>query len=489
MNRAFFKLYLKTLMLTLAAIAACQLTRGYAVLVLLALCFAWGANGKIGKFMAVFMMIPFMTMLNAVILTKTPVFSYGARAAVFLGTGMLVLQGMRRRGGHSLPLGTIFFYLAAATLSSVQGYFPMISYLKIVNFAVFVLGLYIGSRAVTEDPGSLNICRAAILSFVTVMILGSAAMIPFPSISLMSAAHLVRQGYNDAQIKAFLASSDSIGLLCGAAFHSQTLAALLACMVPWTVCDMLFVERKFTRLHGLLVVTGLPLMYMTRSRIVLFSFAVFICILVVYCLPKIRLPVRVKSKIIGLVYLLCVLLVVGVAALELKSAGLSRWLRKTETLSTDNRTLGEAVTASRQSSIEANLYDFNRNRLLGSGFQVIVDHPAMYQAGMITLFSAPIEKGLLPLMVLGETGILGAVFFAVFLFAFYFGCMRRKYYVTLSLFTVFLAVNMAEAIFFSPNGGGFEWLVTVFGGYIIDVSIISRRRHEGMVMMMGFARG
>jgi hypothetical protein len=108
----------------------------------------------------------------------------------------------------------------------------------------------------------------------------------------------------------------------------------------------------------------------------------------------------------------------------------------------------------------------------GMGFQVIADHPRLYQQGKISLFSAPIEKGILPIMVLGETGIIGTAAFLLFLFMFYHDASRKGYTATLTLFSILLGTNFAEATFFSPGGaGGVFWMFTVCGGFLIDMSL------------------
>jgi hypothetical protein len=75
-------------------------------------------------------------------------------------------------------------------------------------------------------------------------------------------------------------------------------------------------------------------------------------------------------------------------------------------------------------------------------------------------------------MVLGETGIIGAGAFLIFLIMFYHEASIKGYTATLTLFSVLLTTNLAEATFFSPSGGGgVFWMFTVCGGFLIDMSI------------------
>lgn len=108
-----------------------------------------------------------------------------------------------------------------------------------------------------------------------------------------------------------------------------------------------------------------------------------------------------------------------------------------------------------------------------------------YTAKEGLVLSALIEKGLLPLMVLGETGIIGAIVFFIYLVVFYSTCVKKRYFCCLCLMTAFLISNMAEATYFSPGGnGGILWVFCAGGGFIIDMYVLNHERQEKM--MMGF---
>ena len=170
------------------------------------------------------------------------------------------------------------------------------------------------------------------------------------------------------------------------------------------------------------------------------------------------------------------LVIVGAGVSEMRSRSITRWMRKNDDIALDERSMGQALTDSRMGLLEYSMFEFRRNPLLGSGFQVSENHPILYEMGQITLFSAPIEKGLLPTMVLGETGIIGEIAFIIFLMSFWIGCKRRHLMVTLMLFFVMFASNMGEATFFSPSGtGGILWMLCVVGGFIIDTMLRIQR--------------
>ena len=180
-------------------------------------------------------------------------------------------------------------------------------------------------------------------------------------------------------------------------------------------------------------------------------------------------------------------MLLGAVVIQLKGGYMSQWIRKTSDVSGDSRTLGEALTSSRFGLMAYSMYEFRRNPLLGSGFQVAEYTQDLVRGNKGLILSAPIEKGVAPVMVLGETGILGEICFLIFLVSFYGTCARRKYTVTLALFTVFFVTNMAEATIFSPGGiGGILWMISVVGGFTIDTYLLFRQQMEKQWSAIGF---
>lgn len=76
--------------------------------------------------------------------------------------------------------------------------------------------------------------------------------------------------------------------------------------------------------------------------------------------------------------------------------------------------------------------------------------------------STAIEKCFAGTMILEETGVIGAALFlagAIFLLS---ECVRRRAYLCLATFVGFAAVNLGEAVVFSPSGlGGVCWLMAL----------------------------
>ena len=481
-------LYIRVARLTLIVLATlllCRLTNGYAIIAIASIGTFYALRGKAGISLFIYLLLPMIALINPLLLPRPPMVAIVSRlTSLALVTG-LILGGAKRKGTEQLPLEHIFTYLIIALISSVQGYFPLISYFKLLNFTAFILGLYIGTRNVNQNKEDIAFMRTGFLSIACIVVWGSLATLPFPAIAYFTSARstIAEEGIQAATI---MLDERGGGLFSGITVHSQFLGPCLTCIGGWVACDMLFVEKRLRLLH-LLLLTPIPIMIaMTRSRIGILTFCLLVLVLAVYCLPRIQIQEQDRQRIRTILFSFIVFFILILVVMEVRRGTVSRLLRKTNDLSEDSRSLSEALTNSRLGKLHECLHDFHSNPLWGKGFQVIAEHPLLYQQGQISLFSAPIEKGILPVMVLGETGIFGMIPFLFFLFMFYKDASRKGYTATLTLFSVLLGTNMAEATFFSPSGGGgVFWMFTVCGGFLIDMSLKTTKKE----MPPGTAKG
>ena len=458
--------------LVVAVMLLCRFTNGYAIIAVAIIGAVYALLGNAGVSLFFYILLPIIALINPLILPRPPMVAIVSRLTSLTIVVALILGGAKRKGSEQLPLGYIFPYLVIALISSFQGYFPLISYFKILNFTAFILGLFIGTRNINQDKKDIDFMKAGFLSIAIVVVWGSLATLPFPAIAYYTSAHttIMTQGLEAAED--MLANREGAGLFSGITAQSQFLGPCLVCIGGWVACDMLFVERRLRLLH-LMLLAPIPIMIaMTRSRIGILTFCLLIAMLTTYCLPRIQIQERDRQHIRTMLFSFIVIIVLILIVAETRRGTVSRLLRKTNDLAEDQRSLIDALTRSRQGKLRECLHDFQKNPFWGMGFQVIEEHPYLYQQGRISLFSAPIEKGILPIMVLGETGLIGTIAFLFFLLLFYNHASIRGYTATLTLFSVFLGTNMAEATFFSPSGGGgIFWMFTVCGGFLIDMSL------------------
>ena len=471
-ENAIYKLSARYVAATMAILVVCHyFGAAPAVLIVLVGCGAAFANMVSIAFSA-FILLTFIMVFNPILIPKSGMlWGLTLRGGPLLIGLCLAMTSQRRRGNFKLPLNMLGVYLLIAAICSIQGYAPKISYAKIANFGIFLWIICEATKNLQNEQSELFKLRAFLFGLTAIIILGSLAVYPYPSISTLNGLRAMSgvPGADVFLMDDYLRTTSGTFLFCGLLNHSQAFAGVSSCCFGWTVCDMLMVERRIRWPHLVIIVIAPILIFLTRSRAGFLIISVFAIMLYCYTLSRVRIPKYVKSRINQILTFFLIVGVVILAISEHKSNLVSRWLRKTDSVATDERDLSTAITASRQSVIAQNMRDFRRNRILGSGFQVAEYHVERFNGTAGIIITAPIEKGLLPLMVLGETGIVGAVFFLIFLFDFFTQCVRMRLWTTMTMFVAFFFANMAEAVFFSPGGvGGILWCFTIVGGFVCD---------------------
>lgn len=483
-----YKQILKKLLFICATVVASTMTRNWVVLALAAYGI-WAASAhKTGKTIIVYLLLSFLPMLNPLIMPRFGQYAMIARLSTFAITLALVITGSMRHGHHRIPLSIIYLYLTVAMASSAIGYCPEISFLKILNFFIFITGLYIGTRNIHISKNDIQEIRHTFIAVAIIIVYGSLLTLPFPSIAYFTSLSGTLLEWGFAYANDVFAQGGT-RLFSGITVHSQCLGPVASCCFAWILCDMWLVEKRLEKLH-LAILVPIPIIsFMTRSRL---SFLVLITALIVtsfYCIPHAKITKKERTNFwIAISSAVFLMTAIAIGA-EIKNRAISRWIRKTDDLTEDSRSLGDAITASRQGKIHEMMKDWQRDYLLGCGFQVTSNTKELLRTRRISKFSAPIEKGILPIMVLSETGILGALVFLAFLIAFFSLCAKKKYTATITLFIVFLSSNMGEATFFSPSGaGGLLWIILVAGGFIIDMekfASVPLQHHEDEIDIIG----
>jgi hypothetical protein len=138
--------------------------------------------------------------------------------------------------------------------------------------------------------------------------------------------------------------------------------------------------------------------------------------------------------------------------------------------------------------VEQGMASFRERPMIGNGFQVSREMRGYDMSEMGLLLSAPIEKGVLPVMVLEEGGVIGALLIAAFLINLYGKYRRLQFTCFLSTFTVFLGLNSGEASFFSTSGGGGILWMICFCALLMDVHRHRRMLAEKQLQMAGNRR-
>lgn len=461
---------------------ACKFSSSMVLLAYLPVAFVWISRRRIGGALGIYLFLALSVFVNPVLAPKNFLSGNAMRIGFFLLGCFLALTCASCRRRKAIPLGMMLLYVLVACISSATGWAPTVSYMKLVFFLGFFYSIWMGARGLMERPDQVFEFRTWLLGTALFLVGGSLLVLPFPSIAYYTGLHGQMSMYGadvaSAMFQAARASGEAgVALFGGITNHSQAFAPTLASIAAWTLCDMFLVERRIAPLHLFVVILAVPMLYMTRSRLALLVLVSAGGLIFFYLLNAVRVPPSVRRKAIGFMMLGIVLLFALAVTMEVRDQTMSRWLRKTENVGGDNRSLQEAVSESRQGLVEMMKEDYRRNPMLGMGFQVAWYTREMLRHSSGLVFSAPVEKGLLPLVILSETGIVGSLAFIVFLLCFYAGCSYKKLRTTATFFTILLVTNIGEATFFSPgNTGGFLWIVCLLGGYAIDMSVIEVRR-------------
>ena len=476
----------ETLLLAISLVLS-KYTYGVFTVVVALLGVYWAMTGSTGKALSCFVFMPVYIILSYNLIAHSQIQGLAVRLGPLAISMALCLTSVKRPGNHVLPFGTIVGYLLWECISSATGFAPNVSYLKLVNFVMFLVGIWIGTRNLHQSEADIKQLRTTILAICCLFVFGGLMMLPFPAISYCTnLSGIIAEQGEAAAIEYIRNHPDGgVALFSGITNQSQALAPTITCIVGFVLGDMLFVEREPHKLHLALLVCALICSFLSRSRTGLLSMTVTIILMFWFASSKIKFSARVRARIKRMISIGVFGLVIVGAALEASNRTFTRWLRKTDNLQ-DERSFNEALTDSRQGLIENALYEFSYNRIWGCGFQVNEESQRFVGQGIV--LSAPVEKGFLPLVVLGEGGIVGVILFSFFLISFYARCKSKRLYVTMVMFTSLLATNCGEATFFSPGGiGSILWMLAVVGGFLIDTIIKNRNiRENQMVMYRGW---
>lgn len=446
-------------------------------------------SNKIGWAMCHYALLMMMVVINPILLPKSGmIWALSLRAGPLLIGLSLIVSASRAYGQHRIPLGGMFPFLLVACISASIGWVPQISYLKLLNFVVFFFGIWLGTQNMQYKMRDVILIRAMLLAIVVFFIAGSLVLLPFPHLSYLSALSAFGKGGAAAAadaaadmqelVKAGMNTAYS-ALFCGMANQSQALAPIVSLCFVWVTCDMIFIEKRMRWPHICLMGLAIPLLYLTRSRVAILMLVSSLGVIYFYAMNKIRVFPEVRASIKNGMFLFGFLLVLVAVVAEVNNQTVTKWLRKSNDVEGDRRDFTEAFTQSRMGLVEESMYEFERSPMFGSGFQVSEDHVYLMQRTDGLILSAPIEKGLLLVMVLGETGVVGAICFGFFLISFFVVATRRRLYVTISMFIIFFMSNFGEATFFSPGGiGGILWVLSIVGGFIIDTIVL---REQGYI--------
>lgn len=408
-----------------------------------------------------------MVMSNSNVIPKSGAFSIAARSVYFLVAGVMVMQMTAQRRSRLLgPMLGILVYLVYMAVVSAVGWQPLISYLKLFLFVTVFMAFFSVANAVVSRQGvDARKIRAICLAFAVFFLVGSVALLPFPSLGMMRAEFYLAQGLPVPEGSLF----------AGMCLHSQALGPVVATIGTLVLADMLFCVRRWEKLYLLLLFCAPILIYKTGSRTAMGAYFVGVCFTTFLFICARGVGATWKNRAAGALLMLGAIGGVALVAVPQLREGVARFVLKYASEGSGYEVTMDEVLATRQGSMEQQLQSFSESPVIGNGFQVSKQMEGMDVTSIGQLLSAPVEKGVWVTAALEEGGILGFLLLVLFFVVACIQLWERQAYVGLSVFVVMIIMNLGEFVMFSMTStGGLVWAM-IFCGLALDSQ---KRRHE-----------
>lgn len=452
----------KHLILVVVGALSLKVTAGASVAILIPVCLSYLFGKKMDRLFFWLFFLIVATLGNPYFFPKTGVFFMIERALLISITFLMMgwLAG-KRHSPICSPLLGILPYILWEAMVSLQGFQPVVSYLKLFLFTSIYMAYYAVANAVIQ-AGRFNtkLVRSMMLSFELFLVIGSFALLAFPGISQLRA-----QTAEDA-IKMMELKSLFMGMMN----HSQSFGPLIAALGVLILGDLIFAIKKFDPLYVIMMVLLPVLIWKTSSRTAMGTFIAGAGVEILLFMKSRGLKIQWKSRIVSLAVMGVVGLAIGVVAVPSWRASAIQFAFKTSS-SADTKQIDtsfESLTSSRQGLVEHAMYNFRKKPLIGNGFQVSDAMVGMKFHSFKDYLSAPIEKGVWIYAVLEEGGVVGLFLFAGFLIVAFFKSVHNKAYITASMIVCGAVMNMGEFAYFSMSyTGGFMWALT-FAAVVMD---------------------
>jgi hypothetical protein len=364
--------------------------------------------------------------------------------------GFTILRSVRNPLGQPFLVFTLLFGAVVALLSIYNGYFVGVSLLKVASFTygAFTLMAIVQLRR-NIAPEMLAWAFALTLA---VLILSYGAL-------------LVGAGYGSYETIWGGRFSGYRGVFS----HPQTLGVMACLFAVFTTSLLLFVAFPYRRLALIMTVGMLFLLYLSQARtgmigyFLVIGFALVMVGLARNPPQERRLIQRYQRNFFALAFAGIVALFVLEAVTGKVSDRATRFIAKGEQVEELDISI---LYKSRETQIREAWENFKEHPMTGIGFGTDL---SIHWQRKATLLSASTEKGFLPTGLLEEVGVVGMLFFLLFVFSLYGYTMRSRRYLGLAMVTALIVVNMGEMMFFAFGGMAMLcWPLIATGGTAAD---------------------
>ena len=397
------------------------------------------------------------TTINSSFVSLSIVFAIGRLVILFVVAGRFMLDLSKMRGDFMRRgyVWLLFGFCAVVAMGSVMnGYFVVVSLLKLLAFSAGVFAILLGADVVRVRSSDLTCWCFSLIIFC--VLLGVVAQV-------------IGAGYGaerNGVISPFFK---------GAFSHSQTLGAIGGLMLVYLFTIYLFSPYRYKLFTLCLAAVLTYQVYLTASRTGI-STAVIGCaatLCLAYLAPGGRRQVRFHLPRLQLAVMAGVGFILMIFVNFFTGNSLGKGLTSILLKYEGSEALSwEVLFQTRMPLIEFMIANFKTSPLTGIGFGTSYD-PGF--AAKATWYTAPIEKGVLPLAVLEETGLSGSLFYWAFIIFFLIYLIRERNISGFGIFIAMLVANLGEMMFFSFGGaGGMCWFVVAAGLVLSDRCLTSQ---------------
>ena len=394
---------------------------------------------------------------NGAIFGRSAISVLTVRVTLVLMTFLVAGKVFGSRSSRAMtPFWGILLYGIWECISSLKGYEPIVSYLKLTLFFCIFLAMYgVANEVNASSRVNARILRSAILSIVALMVFGSVALIPFPAIGQMSGEEAVEAMQNGA-----------VSLFRGMCSHSQALGPMMGVLGTFIFADLAFSIKKWDKFYVTMLLSCMVVCVKTSSRTGMGTLIAGLGLVTFLFMQSRGVGARWKNRVVSMMSLLAILGAVAVVALPSIRERVTQFALKTKAgKGARAEVTVENMFSSRQGKIDEAMEGFRRKPLIGNGFQVAYEMQFEHRSGLMAYLAAPIEKGVWIYAILEEGGIIGFIFFTGWLLILFPTLYRRHAYVMLATFFAFMMANVGEfCIFAMTYVGGFYWTLTFAAG-------------------------
>lgn len=358
---------------------------------------------------------------------------YGIIASSFLSAIVHLRPEGLKKTGWLLPVTAVFCLFLVVHSIAVSGQ-PDVSALKAISFTMTITALCLSWSSL--QPRDRQLTERLLFVGLVVIMVASLPLI-FSSIGYFRNG----QGFQGIQV------------------HPQGFGPTMAVLAS-IVVGQLLVSRKIRLWQVGVLVASVACVYLSRARVGALAFVAGTAVALtgeivrsVLAARRMRQPLKWgRLSFFG---------IVGLVACIIASPWLTAAATQFISKGSKNESIVDAAVASRGWKVNEMMETFWEKPLTGTGFGVLpgADY---FQLARDPIFGLPImatiEKGVLPVAVLEETGLPGALLTYAWIFVLAANALRGGLIPNSALWAV-LATNFAEANLLAPGGQGMFQLV------------------------------